>query len=99
MYDKGSLATAAKLSAWPVGRGVLYPFLSSVDNGWLGAALRVVMNSDRAAGVIAGRILRRMRWGMFYDPGTSRPGGPIHGGFWTHPQRPDRHTSWATTSG
>lgn len=25
-----------------------YPFLSSVDNGWLGAALRVVMNAPTA---------------------------------------------------
>ena len=80
--------TAAKLTAWPVGGGVLYPFLSSIDNGWLGAALRVVMNSDRGAGVLAGRIFRRMRWDMFYNPDAPRPGGLIHGGFWDAPPAP-----------
>ncbi len=87
-YNWYSPATAAKLTAWPVGGGVLYPFLSSVDNGWLGAALRVVMNADRGAGVLAGRIFRRMRWDAFYNPDASRPGGLIHGGFWDAPPAP-----------
>ncbi len=87
-YNWYSPQTAAKLTAWPVGNGVLYPFLSSVDNGWLGAALRVVMASDPAAAVHAGRIFRRMRWDMFYNPDAPRPGGLIHGGFWDAPPAP-----------
>ncbi|MEP6629559.1 MAG: glucoamylase family protein [Lapillicoccus sp.] len=87
-YNWYSPQTAEKLTAWPVGGGVLYPFLSSVDNGWLGAALRVVMSSDRAAGVFAGRIFRRMRWDMFYNADAPRPGGLIHGGFWDAPPAP-----------
>ena len=57
----------------------VYPFLSSVDNGWLGAALQVVM--DRRPGRRpAGRrsSSTRMRWDMFYDterhPGEARAG-------------------------
>ena len=38
-YDE---ATGAKLTTWPTDGSRVDPFLSSVDNGWLGAALKVV---------------------------------------------------------
>jgi len=82
-YDE---ATGAALRQFPSGDRV-YPFASSVDNGWLGAALLVVMNSDKAAAPWAKRIFDRMRWKAFYNSGTEpghpsvRPGGLIHGGF------------------
>ena len=43
-YDE---ATKVKLTTWPVDGSTVLPFLSSVDNGWLAAALIVVANADR----------------------------------------------------
>ena len=63
--------------------------MSSVDSGWLGAALLVVKNSDAVAGPLAAEIFDRMRWDAFDNPGdgtgghpTTRPGGLMHGGFY-----------------
>jgi len=88
-YDE---STGAVLTSWPGSGDRVYPFLSSVDNGWLGAALLVVMSSDPAAGQWARRIFERMRWDMFYDADTShpgvRPGGLMHGGFYDAPPPP-----------
>ncbi|NNM48005.1 glucoamylase family protein [Knoellia koreensis] len=85
-YDE---ATGEALRTWPGSGDKVYPFCSSVDNGWLGAALRVVMGADTAAGVHAKRIFERMRWDAFYNPGDDpahpvRPGGLIHGGFFPY---------------
>jgi hypothetical protein len=82
-YDE---ATGKPVVIWPDNGDKVFPFCSSVDNGWLGAALRVVMASDRAAAVMAGKLFGRMRWDAFYNPGDDpehpvRPGGLIHGGF------------------
>lgn len=77
-YDE---ATGEALRAWPTTGAVVHPFVSSVDNGWLGAALLVVKSADQAAAVWADRIFRRMRWDAFYNPDAHRPGGLIHGGF------------------
>ncbi len=91
-YNWYDPATGAVLTTWPDDGNRVYPFLSSVDNGWLGAALVVVMNSDRAAGQWAKRIFERMRWDMFYDSDTAhpgvRPGGLMHGGFYDAPPPP-----------
>ena len=85
-YDE---ATGEALTSWPGTGDPVYPFLSSVDNGWLGAALLVVRNSDKAAGKWADRIFSKMRWDMFYDADTAhqgvRPGGLMHGGFYDAP--------------
>ena len=78
----------------------VYPFVSSVDNGWLGAALWVVRNAVPEASRLARRLFDRMRWDAFYDPDASRPGGLLHGGFFTvrgH-DRPGRTSTWAPTS-
>ena len=53
--------------------------MSSVDNGWLGAALWVVKNSVPGAATLADELFDRMRWDAFYNPGD----GPAH-----HPVRP-----------
>ncbi|NYG06995.1 hypothetical protein BJ986_001482 [Phycicoccus badiiscoriae] len=88
-YDE---ASGDVITKWPTDGNRVYPFLSSVDNGWLGAALRVVMTSDRGAAPLASRLFGRMRWDMFYDADTShpgvRPGGLIHGGFYDAPPPP-----------
>ena len=44
-YDE---ATGEPLTTWPTDGNTVYPFLSSVDNGWLAAGLMVVQNADRA---------------------------------------------------
>jgi putative glucoamylase/uncharacterized protein DUF3131 len=78
-YDE---KTGDALTAWPGSGDRIYPFLSSVDNGWLGAALMVVRSSDKGAAPLADQIFRRMRWDMFYNPQAPRPGGLMHGGFY-----------------
>ncbi|GAA2158131.1 uncharacterized protein DUF3131 [Humibacillus xanthopallidus] len=85
-YDE---ATATALHTWPDSGDKVVPFCSSVDNGWLGAALLVVMSSDRAAAPWARRIFDRMRWDAFYNDNSDpahqvRPGGLIHGGFYPY---------------
>ena len=83
-YDE---ATGDPVEIWPDNGNTVYPFVSSVDNGWLGAALLVVANSDAVAGPMAADIFSRMRWDAFYNPGnvaghpTVRNGGLMHGGF------------------
>jgi hypothetical protein len=85
-YNWYDPATGTVLTTWPEDDNRVYPFLSSVDNGWLGAALWVVRNAVPGARDLADRLFRRMRWDMFYDADTAhpgvRPGGLIHGGFY-----------------
>ena len=48
---------------------------SSVDNGWLGAALHGrAVTPTRAPHRWPSRLFGRMRWDMFYDPDTAHPG-------------------------
>jgi hypothetical protein len=84
-YDE---ATGKALRRWPTTGDRIFPFVSSVDNGWLGAALWVVRNSVPGAAGLADRLFRRMRWDAFYNPDAARPGGLMHGGFF--PYRHDR---------
>jgi hypothetical protein len=84
-YDE---STGGVITSWPGTGDRVYPFLSSVDNGWLGAALRVVMASDPGAAPLATRIFGRMRWDMFYDTNASLKPGLIHGGFYDAPPPP-----------
>ncbi|HEX5428955.1 MAG TPA: glucoamylase family protein [Pedococcus sp.] len=87
-YDE---ATGDKLTAFPGSGDRIDPFLSSVDNGWLGAALRVVSQADKGAAPLARRIFGRMRWDMFYDTNVALKPGLIHGGFFVDkpPNRDD----------
>jgi hypothetical protein len=78
-YDE---ATGEKLTTWPTDGNRVYPFCSSVDNGWLGAALKVVLSSDKGAAPLAKRLFSRMRWDMFYDKNAARKPGLIYGGFY-----------------
>jgi hypothetical protein len=85
-YDE---ATGETLRTWPADGKPVEPFVSSVDSGWLGAALLVVKNADRTAGPLAAKLFDRMRWDAFYNPGDGagghrvvRPGGLMHGGFY-----------------
>jgi Protein of unknown function (DUF3131)./Uncharacterized protein conserved in bacteria (DUF2329). len=80
--------TGEVITSWPGTGDRVYPFLSSVDNGWLGAALMVVMQADPAARAWARRIFDRMRWDMFYDTNVGLKPGLIHGGFYDAPPPP-----------
>jgi hypothetical protein len=91
-YDE---ATGKVLTTWPEDGSRVYPFLSSVDNGWLAAALIVVMNGDRANADRAGRLLGRMDFKVFYNPEAGQPeidgsghSGLMKGGFWDGEPKP-----------
>ncbi|MGO1383687.1 MAG: glucoamylase family protein, partial [Arachnia sp.] len=84
-YDE---ASGVVLTTWPEDGNIVYPFVSSVDMGWLGAALHVVSEADPANSIAAGKLFEAMRWDMFYDTdfgpeGTDGKTGGIYGGFWT----------------
>jgi len=73
--------TRQKLTTWPVNGDPVYPFLSSVDNGWLGAALLMVQRAEPRLREEAGAIEREMNWGFYHDPGADL----LRGGAWTEP--------------
>ncbi len=77
-YDEG---TGEALRSWPGTGDTVYPFVSSIDNAWLGAALMVVREAVPGAHKLAGQVFDRMRWDAFYNPDAGRPGGLMHGGF------------------
>jgi hypothetical protein len=74
--------TGAKLTTWPVDGSTVHPFLSSVDNGWLAAALVMVGNAVPEHAARARALYASMDFGFYYDPGA----GLIRGGAW--PQQP-----------
>ncbi|MET1004424.1 MAG: DUF3131 domain-containing protein, partial [Propionibacteriaceae bacterium] len=80
-YDE---RTTRPLTTWPTNGDTIYPFLSSVDNGWLAAALLVVERADRSVSRLAQRLLSSMQFGAFFDPGPilNHPTGLLRGGFW-----------------
>jgi hypothetical protein len=91
-YNWYDPATGAKLTKWPADGSTVHPFLSSVDNGWLGTGLLVVARSDRRLAAQANAIRTQMDFSWFYDedfgtqpPGGGPVGGQISGGFWVAP--------------
>ena len=79
-YDE---ATGDVVTVWPEDGNKVYPFLSSVDNGWFAAALMVVRNAEPRVAGLANSLLSTMNFGMYYDK-DARPGigGLLRGGFW-----------------
>ncbi len=82
-YDPVS---AEPLKTWPVNQSPVRPFLSSVDNGWLAAALMMVGNAKPALSDQSDALLRSMNFGRFYDAfdeehPTEHP-GLFHVGIW-----------------
>ena len=74
--------TGAKLTVWPADGSTVHPFLSSVDNGWLAAALVMVANAVPEHAAQARAIFMSMHFGFYYDPNA----GLIRGGAW--PEQP-----------
>src|SRR5918999_168016 len=70
--------TGQKLTTWPVDGSTVHPFLSSVDNGWLAAALVMVANAVPEHAAQARALYESMDFGFYYDPNA----GLIRGGAW-----------------
>jgi hypothetical protein len=86
-YNWYDARTGERLKTWPgPGGGALRPFLSSVDNGWLAAALMMVENARPELRDAVEALLSPMDFAFFYDPfDASDPvahPGLIRGGFW-----------------
>src|SRR5882757_1866502 len=77
-YNWYNPSTTAVLHTWPVDGSSITPFLSSVDNGWLAAALMVVRTKEPAVAAAANQILRPMDFGFYYDPVKNQ----LRGGFY-----------------
>jgi len=97
-YNWYDPATGEKLTTWPVDGSPVYPFLSSVDNGWLASALLILANTakpglrDRAAA-----LLNSMDFGCYYDPlarGPDLGAGLLRGGFWSEEDAPPYATGF-----
>ncbi|GAA1391468.1 glucoamylase family protein [Luteococcus peritonei] len=84
-YDEN---TGALLHTWPENGNPIDPFVSSVDMGWLGAALWVVANGDPSNRAAALALFEPMRWDVFFDRDFARKPGANYGGFYT--SRPNR---------
>jgi hypothetical protein len=77
--------TGVKLLTWPPSGDTVCPFLSTVDNGWLAAALIMVTNSIPELADEAAAIESTMNFGFYYDPDA----GLLRGGYWPAPQPED----------
>ena len=77
--------TGAPLRTWP-GGGTLKPFVSTVDNGWLAAALIMVENAKPELRGEVESLLGPMNFGFLYDAydaadPAAHP-GLLRGGYW-----------------
>ncbi|WP_062947810.1 glucoamylase family protein [Brachybacterium sp. sponge] len=70
------------LRAWPGSGAPVVPFVSSVDMGWLGAALHLIAEADPSNRRRARRLLDGMRWDVFFDRDVAAQPGQTVGGFW-----------------
>lgn len=88
-YNWYSVVDGSKLTEWPDSGDIVNPFLSSVDNGWLAAGLRMVANAeqteDPALSARAKALYDSMDFGVYFDPVGKQPllpAGTNRGGFW-----------------
>jgi hypothetical protein len=89
-YNWYDPVTLEKLTSWPEAPGgALYPFLSSVDNGWLASALIMVANAVPALREDAWELAASMDFGAYYDALAKGTGpGLLRGGFWREGEEP-----------
>jgi hypothetical protein len=81
-YNWYAPETGEKLTTWPDSGDVVHPFLSTVDNGWLAAALRVVSDADPKLHRKADALYDSMDFGWFHDTEAADGAGLNRGGFW-----------------
>ena len=67
---------------WPENGDHVYPFASSVDNGWLASGLIMVANAVPDLHDRAMALATSMNFGCYYDPNAKADVGLIRGGFW-----------------
>lgn len=86
-YNWYAPATGAKLTIFPTSGDTIHPFLSTVDNGWLATALRVVREAEPSLHDRADALYRSMDFSAFFDPAGAAglPAGTNRGGFWEAP--------------
>jgi hypothetical protein len=84
-YNWYDPATGDLLRRWPSSNDTVCPFLSSVDNGWLAAALMTVRAAVPELAQDANRLLEPMDFGFYYDPQA----GLLRGGYWPPDMQPD----------
>ena len=85
-HNKYDPRTGETLKTWPQNGKPVRPFSSTVDNGWIAAALIMIRNARPALRGRAEGLLRPMDFGCLherYDPAdpVKRP-GQLHGGYW-----------------
>jgi hypothetical protein len=68
-YDQ---ANGAKLTSWPPTGAAITPILSSVDNGWLATALKIVRSTVPELAGRAGALYDSMDFGFYYRPDVNR---------------------------
>jgi hypothetical protein len=61
-----------KLTVWPPTGAAITPILSSVDNGWLATALRLVERRVPELRARAGALFDSMDFGLYYRPDVNR---------------------------
>ncbi|MFV9426436.1 glucoamylase family protein [Microbacterium sp. S1037] len=79
--------TGAKLEIFPTSGEVIHPFLSTVDNGWLAAGLRIVREAEPTLADRADALYESMDFSAFFDAAGAAglPAGTNRGGFWEAP--------------
>jgi hypothetical protein len=91
-YNWYDPSTLAKLTSWPEPpHAPVYPFASSVDNGWLASALLMVANAMPAVRERALLLAHSMNFGCYHDAGAraAQNGvGLLRGGFWREGEAP-----------
>ncbi|RUR01503.1 glucoamylase family protein [Labedella endophytica] len=81
-YNWYAPETGEKLTTWPDSGDVVHPFLSTVDNGWLAASLRVVADAEPKLRKQADALYDSMDFGWFHDTEAADGAGLNRGGFW-----------------
>jgi len=81
-YNWYSPADGGKLTQWPSSGDVVYPFLSTVDNGWLAVALKVVAEAEPKLARQANALYASMDFGWFHDLNAREGVSLNRGGFW-----------------
>jgi hypothetical protein len=71
-YNWYDHTTGAVLKIWPPTGAPVTPILSSVDNGWLAAALQVVANAVPDLSKRASDLFDSMHFGFYYRPSVNR---------------------------
>jgi hypothetical protein len=71
-YNWYDHVTGEVLTTWPATGQPLTPILSSVDNGWLAAALHMVATSVAEVASRADALFDSMHFGFYYRPAVNR---------------------------